>query len=468
MQMNDDTIEFYRAHLARDPRFDGKFFVAVKTTGIYCRPICPARKAKLHNLTFFRTAAEAIAAGYRPCLRCHPESAPGSAAWLGTAAVVQQALRLMDVQALEAFSITTLAAQLGVGVRWLRSLFQQQVGASPQAILLTKKLDLARNLLDTSTLPIIDIAFGSGFQSLRRFNDAFKKQFRQTPSAFRQKSTGEGQLSLCLNYRPPYDYHTLLQYLQSRAISAIERVDKASYQRLFTYGVVRGWFKVTFGKGAHIAVECKTDQPFNILEFVARLKNLFDLDADPMAIARVLQEEACLAPYVKKQAGLRVPGCWDGFELAVRAIVGQRISVKAAHCILERIVAHCGEMQQLDLQLPLQRYFPTPEQMLNADLSGIGLPTARIETLKILAKKMSERQLMLDGTTEETVVRQQLLSIKGIGLWTVEYIAMRALKNPNAFPETDLVIQKRIQQLGVNPENWIPWRAYGAILLFTL
>lgn len=468
MQIHYNVKEFYRAHLARDARFDGMFFVAIKTTGIYCRPICQERKSKLQHLEFFITAAQAIQAGYCPCLRCHPESAPGSNVWLGTAPVIQRALRLMEVCALDNLTIAELAAKLPVGERWLRALFQQQVGVSPLSILLTKKLDLARNLLEMSTLPLIDIAFGSGFQSFRRFSDAFKKQFQQTPSRFHQKTKTQGSLCLQLTYRPPYDTKALLHYLKNQAIEGVEQVDECAYQRLFTYGAVRGWFKVTFGDRHSVKVDCKTNQALNILEFVARLKNLFDLDADPMAIEHVLIEDTFLAPYLKQHSGLRVPGCWDGFEVAIRAVIGQQISVKAAHGIFDRLVKRCGEAQILDADLTLTHYFPTPEQLMRADLTGIGLPLARVETIKTLAKHITEKTLILDGTADETSVRQRLLAIKGIGPWTVEYIAMRALKNPNAFFKTDLEVQKRIKRLKLNPDQWTPWRAYGTLLLLNI
>lgn len=468
MNVNYSKKEFYRAHLARDFRFDGKFFVAVKTTGIYCRPICPARKAKLDHIEFFIYAVQAEAAGYRPCLRCRPETAPGSTAWLGTSATVQRALRLMDRFALEELSVAEIAAKLGIGERWLRELFHQQVGVNPQAILMSKKLDMARNLLDKSSLSITDIAFSSGFQSLRRFNDAFKMRFQKKPREFRTNPQTDGQLYFQLSYRPPYAWDHLMQFFSYRAVPALERVEDNSYQRLITYGGVRGWFKAKPSEGHKIEFEFKLDRNANILEFVAKLKNSFDLDADPMAIETSLKEDIQLRPYLEQYPGLRIPGGWDEFELAVRAIVGQRISVKAARTILCKIVEICGERQTLESSLQLTHFFPTPQRILEADLSGSGLPKARIETLKNLAQEILNNHLILDGTADFAETCQKLLSIKGIGAWTVEYIAMRALRNPNAFPATDLEIQKKVSQLSLNPEQWSPWRAYAAILLWSL
>lgn len=468
MKLPYNQKEFYRAHLARDPRFDGKFFVAVKSTMIYCRPICPARKAQLKNLEFFIHAAQAEAAGYRPCLRCRPETAPGSAAWLGTSLIVQRAIRIMETQALEELSIKDLAKQLGVGVRWLRELFQQQVGVSPQALLMTKKLDMARNLLDQSSLAITDIAFSSGFQSLRRFNDAFKKRFQKSPSAFRNASFLEGSLHLQLSYRPPYAWNNMINFLKHRAVVGMELVEGESYQRLITYGEVRGWFKAKLVENNKIAIEFKLNQNANILELVTRIKNIFDLDADPFRIEQALQEDQQLAPWLKQHPGLRIPGGWDGFELAIRAVIGQKISVKGARTLLTRLVDLCGEQQTLDASLPLAKFFPSPENILAADLSKIGLPAARIETLKTLAREVAHKNLVLDGTEDFEETCKKLLAIKGIGPWTVEYIAMRALRNPNAFPETDLAIQKKITYLKLNPKKWTPWRAYAAILLWSL
>lgn len=468
MKLNYDKAEFYKAHLAKDPRFDGKFFVAVKTTKIYCRPICPARKAKLENLEFYIHAVQAEAAGYRPCMRCRPESAPGSAAWIGTSSTVKRAIRLMESFALDELSIQNLATKLGIGSRWLRELFQQQVGASPQTVLLAKKLDIARNLLDKSTLSITDIAFSSGFQSVRRFNDAFKKRFNKIPSDFRVFPCAEPQLKLQLSYRPPYAWNELLNFFAKRVIPGVELVENNSYQRLITYGKTRGWFRISQSDGNKLEVEFKFSENTNILEFVTRLKNIFDLDCDPMSIERVLLEDDKLRTFVKKHRGLRIPGCFDGFELAIRAIIGQKISVAAAHTILGRLVEKYGETQQLDKLLKVAKFFPTPQSVFNADLSGVGLTAAKVQSIKALANEVLNNKLILDGSADFEETCNKLLAIKGIGPWTVEYIAMRALRNPNGFPKTDLELQKKIQLLNLDVEKLVPWRGYVAILLWNI
>lgn len=460
--------QFYQAHLARDPRFDGKFFVAVKSTMIYCRPICPARKAKLENLEFYIHAAQAEEAGYRPCLRCRPETAPGSTAWMGTSAIVQRALRIMDRFAVEELSVGEIAKKLDIGERWFRELFQKQVGASPQSVLTAKRLDIARNLLDNGSLSMTDIAFSSGFQSIRRFNDAFKERFKQPPSAFRKKSLSGHTIKLQLNYRPPYYWENMLRFLSYRAVDGVELVDKNSYQRLISDSDVRGWMKASFGSDNKIDIEFRLNKNANLLDFVARVKRMFDIDADPMAIRETLAKDQALVPYLEQCEGPRIPGGWDGFEIAVRAIVGQRISVKAARSALGKIVKACDLRQAEDAFLPLTHYFPGPDDILNADLSNVGLPARRVETIKCLAIEVISGNIILDGTEGYEETCQRLLSIKGIGQWTVDYIAMRALSNPDAFPIGDLEIQKKMKQLQIHPQSWKPWRAYGAILLWSI
>ena len=462
--------EYYRAHLTRDARFNGKFFVAVKTTKIYCRPVCPARKAKLENIEFFLHAAQAEAAGYRPCLRCRPESAPGSAAWLGTSATVKRAIRLMESVADDQAAISQIAIQLGVGERWLRTLFQEQVGINPQAFMLNKKLDLARNLLDNTNMPISQIALSVGFGSIRRFNDAFKQRFDQVPSYFKAQLGHHcpAEQTIYLRYRPPMDWQRLTDFLADRSIPTMEYVHNNCYQRLFTYQGEAGWLQASLHTSNRIKVVFQINNKVPIIDFVARIKSLFDLDADPMLIEHDLQQDAQLAPLLSAYHGLRIPGCWDGFELAVRAIIGQKISVKAARTILIRLVNLYGKQQSIGAHCSLTHVFPTPQDILAADLSGLGLTTAKAQTLKNLAQAVEMEGLKLDGTADYDSTCQQLLSIKGIGPWPVQYIAMRALRDPNAFPQNDLELQKKIKRYELDPTKWAPWRAYAAILLFNL
>ena len=460
--------EFYRAHLTRDYRFDGKFFVAVKTTKIYCRPVCPARKAKLENLEFFMHATQAEDAGYRPCLRCRPETAPDSPAWVGTSATVRRAVRIMETTEIECLSVTKIAEKLGIGERWFRALFQQELGTSPQAFLLDRKLSLARNLLDNTSLSITDIALNSGFNSIRRFNDAFKKKFRATPGSFKQGLTVSNTQTLFLRYRPPFDWHKLLHFFGQRAISGMEAVNDGAYQRLFTYKNTFGWLNASQVDGYKIRIDFKFEKPVPMLDFNARVREMFDLDADPMMIEHDLKQDEKLKLLLEKHSGLRIPGAWSRFELAVRAIIGQKISVKAAKTVLNRLVKLCGEKQVFDTTIALTHVFPTPKNILQADLSSLGLTKAKTSTLKVLAQAVDNGEIVLDGTEDYETTCKKLLSIKGIGPWTVQYIAMRALRNPDAFPETDLELQKQIKSKNLDPSLWCPWRAYAAILLFNL
>ena len=463
---NYSKQELYRAHLTRDYRFDGKFFVAVKTTKIYCRPVCPARKAKLENLTFYEHAVQAQEAGYRPCIRCRPETAPDSPAWLGKSATVRRAVRVMESTALDELSVFKMAKQLGIGERWFRSLFQQELGTTPQTYLLNKKLDLAKTLLDSTSQPITAIALNAGFNSVRRFNDAFKKKFGATPSSFKKLTGKSATQTIYLRYRPPLAWVSLINFFAQRSILSMEQVTDNCYERLFIHSGIPGWFKASLVDDNKLRVDFKLAKPAPILNFVARIRQLFDLDADPLLIEQDLNQDKKLKPLLEQKQGLRVPGCFDSFELAVRAIIGQKISVKGARAALIRLVERCGRKQTFDNTLALTRFFPTPQAILEADLSSVGITGAKIQTLKSLAQAVEEGVFSLDGTDDYDTVCQHLLAIKGIGPWTVQYIAMRGLRNPDAFPETDLEIRKQVTKHRLNPDRLKPWRAYGAILLF--
>lgn len=462
---NDD--DYYKAHLTRDPRFDGTFFVAVKTTGIYCRPICPARKAKLENLSFYKHAVQAEHAGFRPCKRCRPESAPGSPAWLGTSTTVKRAINLMTSSPLENVSIQQLAERLGVSDRWLRGLFQQQIGVSPQALLLTMKLDIAKNLVDNSAMSMTDIAFASGFNSIRRFNDAFKKRFALSPTDLRTENPACGTQTLYLRYRPPMAWDKLMQFFAHRVLQGVEHVDGTGYQRLCHYQGEPGWFRLSLAQDNQIKVEFSLGSTIGLLAFVAKIKQLCDLEADPTAIYNDLAEDAALRPLLSGFEGVRLPGCFDAFELCIRAIVGQRVSVKAAITVLNRLIDKFGQSVDGYDDGSLNRCFPQPLDVVKADLSGIGLPATKIAAIKQLATLMCNAELVFDGSQDYDDCYQQLLSIKGVGHWTAEYIAMRALKNPDAFPASDLELQKQITKHQLDPKLWKPWRAYAAIVLFS-
>src|SRR5215469_13084991 len=467
-----------RARLARDPRFDGRFFIGVKTTGIYCRPICPAPTSKRVNVKYFPSAAAAAEAGYRPCLRCRPEAAPGTPAWLGTSATVRRALRLIHEGALDNLSVERLAERLGIGPRHLYRLFVQHLGASPLAVAQTRRLHFAKRLIDDTRLPMTDIALASGFGSLRRFNDAFHKTYGRAPRDLRREraaDTASGDaLSLRLAYRPPYDWAAIRDFFAARAVPGVERVDGDVYARSVELNGVQGWIEVkpvpeadaleltVHGLGAE-----------TLFVIVHRVRQMFDLAADPADVRRILRKDTRLARLLKRRPGLRVPGAWDPFELAVRAVLGQQVSVAAARSFATRLVAEHGTKLKPAAE-GLTHLFPAPQILARTDLDGIGLTGARAKSLRMLAKAVARGELHFGDDVSAEELKAVLTKVPGIGLWTAEYIGMRALSDPDAFPAEDLVLRRMAggkqpltaKALREQAENWRPWRAYAVIHLW--
>src|SRR5258706_3754679 len=330
--MDLDHDACYRAVCLRDPRFDGRFFTGVKTTVIYCRPICPARTPRSENVTFFLTAAAAQEAGFRPCLRCRPETAPDLGAWRGTSNTVSRALTLIEHGALDEQSVDDLAGRVGIGERQLRRLFVQLLGASPIAVAQTRRVLLAKQLIHESSLPIAEIAFASGFGSIRRLNETFQTLFGRPPTALRGTKTPEvpagprGEIDLRLRYQPPYDWEAMLDFLRRRAISGIEQVTAGSYARSFAVNGVQGTVTIRPASGNALRATVRCSKLSALPAIIARLRRVFDLAADPIPIAAHLANDPALAPLVKARPGLRAPGAWDGFELAIRAVMGQQIT----------------------------------------------------------------------------------------------------------------------------------------------
>ena len=472
-----------RARLARDPRFDGLFFIGVLSTGIYCRPICPARSPNPENIVYFPTAAAAAEAGLRPCLRCRPEAAPGSPAWNGTSATVSRAMLLIRQGALNEGGLEDLALKLGVGSRHLRRLFQTHLGASPRALATTQKILFAKKLLDETQLPVTDIAFASGFGSIRRFNATFNKLYGKTPSALRRPvKSGRThtkplfQCNLSLSYRPPFDWKRMLGFFRSRAIPGVERVDHGAYHRTIRLNETTGMISVTHAaKDNALQLRTALSDSRDLMALVERVRRMFDLDANMAAIHDVLTADPALKKMVGKQPGLRLPGAWDPFEVAVRAVVGQQISVKGARTVVGRIAAKAGPPFAAAADPQLTCFFPTANELSVSELEGVGMPVKRIETIKALARAVAggELSLVVNGPIDEFIA--QLTRIPGIGDWTAHYIAMRALGEPDAFPAADLGILRALQQGDTRPttkqilkraENWRPWRAYAAMYLW--
>jgi len=497
--MELDAEVCYRALRTRDARFDGRFFTAVRSTGIYCRPVCPAPTPKLANCLFVPCAAAAQEAGFRPCLRCRPETSPGTPAWLGTSATVSRALRLISQGALDAGgSVETLANRLGIGERQLRRLFLEHLGAAPVAVAQTRRVLFSKKLIDETSLPMTEIAFAAGFASVRRFNDAIRKIYDMPPGALRRKhraasksarrgASQRGELQLVLAFREPFDWDALLAFLALRATRGIEVIENGRYRRSFDLEGIHGIVDVERPAGAsHLAVRIRLAAPVLLIQVAERLRRIFDLGADPEQIEAHLKRDRRLRPAFKAHPGLRVPGAWDGFELAVRAILGQQVSVRAASTMAGRIVSTWGAPLEVEdtpsgaegVESALTHVFPTPEVLAAADLSSIGLIRSRALAISGLAAAVVADPLLLEpGVALEDGVAK-LTALAGVGEWTAQYIAMRALGEPDAFPCGDLGLRKALAAEGAGPvadrvlrsaaEDWRPWRAYAAMALWCL
>ena len=473
-----------QARLSRDPRFDGLFFTAVTSTGIYCRPVCPAPAPKPRNITYYRNAAAAEAAGFRPCLRCRPELSPGDGAWRRGDAAVARALKLIDEGLLGEQPLATLAERVHLGERQLRRLFVERLGAPPIGVHGTRRLLFAKQLLTETTLPITQVALAAGFGSLRRFNATFQAAYRMAPRDLRKRPLQErGEaLTLRLGYRPPYDFAAMLDFLRGRALPGVEIVDGTSYARVIAFtnaGPIEtaGWLRVSAWPGGEHALKLELHgaAPARLLDVVNRLRRMFDLDADPRAIAAALSTDARLRPLLALRPGLRLPSGWDGFEIAVRAVIGQQVSVAAARTVAARLAQRFGQALPVPFAPGLEHLFPTPEALADADLSAIGLTLARAGTLRTMARALLDGRI--DFKPERTLddFAARWVALPGIGPWTAQYIAMRALGHPDAFPAEDLVLQRALPNdgsrlsakvLSAHAEAWRPWRAYAVIHLW--
>ena len=475
-----DPEALNRARLSRDARFDGKFFIAVTSTGIYCRPICPSRFARRSHVRFFVSTAAAEAAGFRPCLRCRPEAAPGTPAWLGTAAVVRRALRLIDAGALDEGSVEALAARLGVGPRHLVRLFARHVGASPIAVAQTRRLHFAVCLLNETDLPVTRVAMASGFGSCRRFNDAFRKAYGRSPRALRRARRGAAgtaagdEVALRLAYRPPYDWAHVRDFLARRALAGVERVDESGYTRTVAFSGGHALISVRPLTGED-ALELRVTgaPPSALLPLASVARRVFDLAGDPVRIGAELAADPLIGPLVTRRPGLRIPGAWDAFECAVRAVLGQQVSVAAGLTLVARVVMRAGER----LSGPvggLTHLFPSPARLAEANLNGLGITTSRTAALKSLARAALEGRVDFAAVPGDVVAA--LTALPGIGPWTAQYVALRALGEPDAFPYGDWVLRRMAaprgvavlspQQLEDRAHSWRPWRGYATVHLW--
>lgn len=485
--MDLDHDACYRAISTRDARFDGQLFTGVKTTGIYCRPICPARTPKSENVSFFPTAAAAQEAGFRPCLRCRPETSPDLGAWRGAANTVSRALALIETGALDAADVEALSDRLGVGQRQLRRLFRQHLGASPIAVAQTRRVLLAKQLIHETRLPMAEVALASGFGSIRRFNETFQTLFSRPPSALRRGASpevsaqGDDGLSIRLPYRPPYDWDAIIQFLAHRAIPGVEVVSPDRYARTIALGPDRGLLIVRPLAGDRLEAEIHFPRLSALPAIIAKVRRVFDLAADPLIINAQLGRDPLLAPLVAARPGLRTPGAWDGFELAIRAILGQQITVTAATVLAGKLVAAYGE------PLPaavvgriegLTHTFPSPSALADRDDLGLvlGMPRARAKALAAMAAAVLADPMIFAARRDLGEAITRLKALPGIGEWTAQYIAMRELREPDAFPHGDIGLMRALAgpdgarpspaELLARAEAWRPWRAYAALHLW--
>lgn len=476
-----DPAICWQAIRSRDRRFDGRFFAGVRTTRVYCRPICPVPLRKRENVRWFPSAASAEAAGFRPCRRCRPHTSPGTPAWLGTSSVVSRALKLIFNGGLDEGDVEELAGHVGLGARHLRRLFVQHLGASPVRVAQTRRIHFARSLIEETELPITKIAFYSGFRSIRQFNHAMRAAFGQSPSELRRsyetpKTHGhKGGIVLFVAYRPPFDWKALINFVRPRATPDVEVVEANCYRRTIEVDGEPGEVEIRPDNGEpRLRVEIKLESHEHLLQVIERVRRMFDLGADPLQIASHMSRYPRLKPLLEKRPGLRVPGVWDGFEFAVRTILDQQLTARDAAAVVTRFVRTFGTPVN-SAAVGLNHLFPQPEQLAEADLSVVGIRSGCARAIRALARAVVERTLTFETSKslEDTVSR--VAAIRGIGERESHHIAMRAFGEPDALPFYDLELRRAVSDKGfpVSPaellrisEPWRPWRAYAAMHLW--
>ncbi len=474
-----DPAACYRALRTRDARFDGRFYTGVRTTGIFCRPVCPARTPRLENCVFLPSAAAALAAGFRPCLRCRPELAPGTAGWRGTANTVSRAVALIADGAWgDGEDVEALAERVGVGARHLRRLFERHVGAPPVAVVQAQRVLFAKRLLAETSMPMAEVALASGFGSVRRFNDVVRRTFGRPPGELRRApgaAPAGGGVALRVPVTTPYDWPAMITFLGRRAIPGVEAVEAGEYRRAIAVDGAAGAVAVRLAPaGDHLVATIRLSRVAALPAAVGRIRRLLDVDADVAAIDAHLARDPRLAARVRAHPGLRVPGAWDPFELAVRAILGQQVSVAAARTLAGRLAAAHGERVPAPEGFP-DRVFPGAAQLAAASLEALGLPRARAAAVSALARAVAGDPATLRPEGDLAATVERLVALPGIGRWTAQVVAMRAFREPDAFPESDLGLLRALERGGVRPtpaeilrraERWRPWRAYAALHLW--
>jgi AraC family transcriptional regulator of adaptative response / DNA-3-methyladenine glycosylase II len=482
--MDRDSRGFYKALAARDRRFDGLFFVGVTSTRIYCRPICTAKTPRETNCRFFASAQEAEHARFRPCLRCRPELAPGNAPVDDSQRIAQAIVQRLEEGTIDNdANLESIADQFELSSRQIRRIVRKELGVAPIQLLQTRRLLLAKQLLTETHLPVTQIAFASGFSSLRRFNDAFNSRYRLAPTGLRKAAAGSAAAFakadtsvLRLAYRPPYDWQGVLTFLAARRLQGVEWVTNECYARTVQFGACTGWILVTHSDTEGTLLLEFTHSLLPVLPaLLSRVRDLFDLNARPDLIARQLRRDPQLAPRVLRTPGLRVPGTFNGFELGVRAILGQQVTVRSATTIASRFVAAFGT-PIVTPHAALDRLTPLPARVATAsveEIAKLGIVTTRSRSIIALAAAQMSGELSLDSGLHhdpEATIRS-LTELPGVGAWTAQYIAMRALRWPDAFPEGDVVLRKRLggvcaKRAAELSQAWRPWRSYAVLHLW--
>jgi|SRR5580700_5212545 AraC family transcriptional regulator of adaptative response / DNA-3-methyladenine glycosylase II len=478
--MNLDREMCSRARLARDARFDGRFYIAVLSTRIYCRPICPSRTSKEENVRYYPTAAAAAEAGFRPCLRCRPECSPGTPASFGTSNTVSRALRLIGETGLEEGGVELLAERLGIGSRHLRRLFLRYLGATPSAVAQTRRLQFAKKLIDETSLPMTEIAFAAGFGCIRRFNDTIRRTYRRTPtqirSLARQPSAGAieraNQYLFRLQFRPPFAWNSMLHFLAPRTTPGVEVVEGGTYRRSISLNGTHGSVEVSQDEPSHsLFIRLDFADPRSLFAIIERIRAMFDLNADWAAIVQTLKADPALAPHLDRDPGLRVPGCWNAFELATMAILSQRMPRQHADSIASKIVTTLGT------PLPgvpgITHVFPTPEVLADANLPRIAVPAQKAQTIRSLSRAVCDGRIRFQLNADSDALLASLTEVPGLDRGTAQYIAMRALREPDSFPSADLDLirafnLKNSRELEQRSEAWRPWRSYAAMYLWNM
>ena len=467
--MKRDDI-YYQAMLTRDHRFDGKFYLGVKSTGVYCRPICPA-KPKRENVEFFHSHHEAEKAGYRPCLRCRPESAPRSSVWIGTSAVVQRAIKVLHSMETIEFDEDQFADRFGVTARHLRRLFVQEVGKTPKQISFENRLNLSRKLIVETSLPVTEVAFASGFTSIRRFNDAFKMRFKKSPSEIRRgQAVPNGGLRLSLPYRPPFDFEGLLKSYKKHRVGNLEYFANGKMHRVISFGNQIGEVAISDVQAkCHLLLEIDFPDSSMIHAINSKVRNLFDLDSDPLVIANSLEIDPQIKKLLMKCPGIRLPSGWEPFEIAISAILGQLVSVERGRQLVCDLIEIVGIDTGYIANGKVVKLFPSPARLAVANLTSLKTTGLRKQTLLDFSKAVADGTVSLESTQDVSDFTRKVRNIKGIGAWTANYMALKVLRDTDTLPSTDLILARLLETHSVEAiEEMSPWRGYVAALFWRM